>query len=134
MPTGSERIHNERLRQMLDEGWGASHDDAYESGELISAAMCYMVAGRQAQRRSVVDDRGAYDGGIHWPWHPNWWKPSDDPIRNLEKAGALIAAEIDRLQRVRQLDRRIEDLHGPGSVAAIEAAYADGSLFGETDG
>jgi hypothetical protein len=26
-----------------------------------------------------------------------WWKPST-PVRNLEKAGALIAAEIDRLR------------------------------------
>ena len=30
-----------------------------------------------------------------------WWKPSADPVRNLEKAGALIAAEIDRLLRQR---------------------------------
>jgi hypothetical protein len=30
-----------------------------------------------------------------------WWKPSTDPIRNLERAGALIAAEIDRLERAR---------------------------------
>lgn len=34
-----------------------------------------------------------------WPWDENWWKPSLDPIRNLVKAGALLAAEIDRLQR-----------------------------------
>ena len=31
-----------------------------------------------------------------WPWPPEFWKPSDDPVRNLVKAGALIAAEIDR--------------------------------------
>jgi hypothetical protein len=37
--------------------------------------------------------------GRLWPWDPSWWKPSPDPIRNLVKAGALIAAEIDRLQR-----------------------------------
>jgi hypothetical protein len=36
-----------------------------------------------------------------WPWDYDWWKPSDDPIRNLTKAGALIAAEIDRLNRLR---------------------------------
>ena len=34
-----------------------------------------------------------------WPWSDKWWKPSDDPVRNLVKAGALLAAEIDRLQR-----------------------------------
>lgn len=34
-----------------------------------------------------------------WPWDVSWWKPSADPERNLVKAGALIAAEIDRLHR-----------------------------------
>lgn len=34
-----------------------------------------------------------------WPWDKEWWKPSKDQVRNLVKAGALIAAEIDRLQR-----------------------------------
>jgi hypothetical protein len=34
-----------------------------------------------------------------WPWDAEWWKPSPDSVRNLVKAGALIAAEIDRLQR-----------------------------------
>ena len=32
-----------------------------------------------------------------WPWEPADWKPDNDPVRNLVKAGALIAAEIDRL-------------------------------------
>jgi len=32
-----------------------------------------------------------------------WFKPTpDDHIRQLTKAGALIAAEIDRLQRIDQ--------------------------------
>lgn len=36
-----------------------------------------------------------------WPWDKSWWKPTpDDRIRELIKAGALIAAEIDRLQRL----------------------------------
>lgn len=35
-----------------------------------------------------------------WPFGQDWWKPSNDPIRNLVKAGALIAAEIDRLHRI----------------------------------
>jgi hypothetical protein len=33
-----------------------------------------------------------------WPWDPKWWKPTpEDRIRELEKAGALIAAAIDSL-------------------------------------
>jgi hypothetical protein len=34
-----------------------------------------------------------------WPWEASWWKPSQtDRIKELAKAGALIAAEIDRLK------------------------------------
>ena len=36
-----------------------------------------------------------------WPWDLEWFKPSPyDRIRELVKAGALIAAEIDRLQNI----------------------------------
>jgi len=35
-----------------------------------------------------------------WPWGKEWWKPSDRR-RDLVKAGALIAAEIDRLDRAK---------------------------------
>jgi hypothetical protein len=37
-------------------------------------------------------------GNGAWPWDGEWWKPNyNDPVRNLVKAGALIAAEIDRV-------------------------------------
>jgi hypothetical protein len=39
-----------------------------------------------------------------WPWGTSWFKPSGDDIRDLVKAGALIAAEIDRLQRADGVD------------------------------
>ena len=33
-------------------------------------------------------------------WEQKWWKPTpNDRVRELTKAGALIAAEIDRLTR-----------------------------------
>jgi hypothetical protein len=34
-----------------------------------------------------------------WPWEPEAWRPSEDRIRNLIKAAALIVAEVERLQR-----------------------------------
>jgi hypothetical protein len=38
-----------------------------------------------------------------WPFAPERWKPSpSNRIRELVKAGALIAAEIDRLQRTKE--------------------------------
>lgn len=47
------------------------------------------------------NEDGTVKPSSKWPssWHPEWWKPSNDPVRNLVKAGALIAAEIDRIQR-----------------------------------
>ncbi|MNY70647.1 hypothetical protein D3C86_2088230 [compost metagenome] len=35
----------------------------------------------------------------NWPWSEDWWKPSPEPRRNLVKAGALILADIERLDR-----------------------------------
>lgn len=97
MNTGAERIAAERQRQLDEEGWTPEHDDAWDSGELIEAAGCYA---RGASPRYVHFRNGRVPGD--WPWDDEWFKHSDDPIRNLEKAGALIAAEIDRLQRLHE--------------------------------
>ena len=89
--TGVQLIVAERERQIDVEGWDAEHDDGHSDGELQKAARCYL------SRRA-----GGYfidHAPSSWPFGFDWWKPSDDPIRNLTKAGALIAAEIDRLQR-----------------------------------
>lgn len=105
--TGCELIAAERDRQILEERFGATRDDGYENGELVLAGLAYGYAGVPLSRvvegpdgeefaRYPEDDNGPPDW---WPWDVSWWKPSDDPVENLVKAGALIAAEIDRLQR-----------------------------------
>lgn len=86
---GIELIAEERLRQVSQEGWTKYHDDRHVYHELAHAAICYAKPGIRAQTPANPP----------WPWAPEWWKPSEDRIRNLVKAGALIAAEIDRLQR-----------------------------------
>jgi hypothetical protein len=94
-----ELIAAERVRQFREEGWTAEHDALEHSlGSLARAAMCYTCHPREGERL-YVDVRYA-DGRPpeSWPWDPSWWKPSpDDRVRELVKAGALIAAEIDRL-------------------------------------
>jgi hypothetical protein len=94
---GARQIAAERRRQVDVEGWTPEHDDEADSAELARAALCYAdeAAVQASGRRHVDESRPA------WPWDESWWKPSADPIRNLVKAGALIAAEIDRLQRGR---------------------------------
>ncbi len=93
-------IDNERTRQITSEGWDAQHDDKHTDAELVEAARAYTWAalcevkfGANGQDFNLLPN--------DWPkeWAKEWWKPSDDPILNLVKAGALIAAEIDRLQR-----------------------------------
>ena len=93
---GVELIAAERQRQIAVEGWTSEHDDQHDSGELTAAAECY--AARAADQLSGISKFSA-EVPMQWPWEKSWWKPSDDPERNLAKAGALIAAEIDRLNR-----------------------------------
>lgn len=88
MMDGAALIFNERQRQVQSEGWTAEHDAQYEDDELLDAAMCYMNA-----------DIWTPDSTKLWPWPKAWFKPTTT-IRNLVKAAALIAAEIDRLQNI----------------------------------
>jgi hypothetical protein len=98
MMNGAELIAAERQRQVDSEGWTPEHDDEHIHGQLAQAALIYTQAAKRAQRGH--DPFGAaIQMVVWWPWNPSRWTPSDDPIRNLVKAGALIAAEIDRLQR-----------------------------------
>lgn len=113
--SGVDRIANERRRQILVEGHSPDHDDLHDDGSLAIAAVCY------AAPEPVYSLRSHYEGGMTfadpWPWDADWDKrPRDDHdclrsatqaerIRMLEKAGALIAAEIDRLLRIPQADQ-----------------------------
>lgn len=100
--TGVERIAAERQRHFDVEGWTPEHDDEHSNGEIAVAGACYafLVGYPDDEAWKTSETRKPFG----WPWSPEWWKPSDDPIRNLEKAGALIAAEIDRLQRLQERD------------------------------
>lgn len=94
---GVELIRKERARQRAakGEGWSAAHDDGHTRGELAMAAAVYAMPD-QMREQTIL---GRSLRSLLWPW-PGEWKPvRDDRIRELVKAGALIAAEIDRLQR-----------------------------------
>jgi Mn-containing catalase len=86
--TGAELIAAERERQVTKEGWTAEHDLG-RAHQLVDAAKCYLRAG--TERPGTVP--------IGWPWAGRYWKPTGDPIRDLTKAGALIAAAIDSLAK-----------------------------------
>lgn len=85
--SGIESIAAERRRQIEAEGWTPEHDDEHCVGELAAAAASYALARNECDSALVS-----------WPWAMKWWKPKDTRS-NLVRAGALIAAELDRLDR-----------------------------------
>lgn len=100
MSEGIRMIADERKRQVESEGWTLEHDAEHVRGELADASIAY--AKRASMQVFSGDNFFGYRRNIipsDWPyeWDKDYWKPSPDPIRNLIKAGALIAAEIDRI-------------------------------------
>jgi hypothetical protein len=99
---GAELIKSERQRQIKSEGFDSEHDREYGSNQLTRAAIVYT----KIDKHNVEDI--FKDPLTHrWPWGTQWLKPFSkcdptqvDRIRCLTKAGALIAAEIDRLQEI----------------------------------
>lgn len=80
----------ERRRQVEAEGWTPEHDDLHRLGEIAWAAAAY--AEHSSREYPSVRPPAV------WPWRREWWKPSTKR-RDLVKAGALILAEIERLDR-----------------------------------
>lgn len=93
----AQDVLTERQRQVTAEGWTPEHDDGHGAGELALAASCY--AAISSTKLNGVPS--LYEDDYpppNWPWHSEWWKPAD-ARRMLVKAGALILAEIERLDR-----------------------------------
>lgn len=88
-------VVEERLRQINNEGWSPDHDDEHDKGELAAAAACYAY-GEELESST----------GPIWPWEgglPVKWPL--DRRRELVKAGALILAEIERIDRATDSDK-----------------------------
>ncbi len=90
----------ERKRQVSVEGWTPSHDDTHKNNEMAFAAACY--AFHAAAASWDLEDCGTeYDSHPapkNWPWEPEWWKPKSARA-DLVRAGALILAELERIDR-----------------------------------
>lgn len=99
--SGADRIAAERQRQIDVEGYTPEHD-AGHAAQLIGAANSYAAfANVTVAQGYTVEEALAFGGDIippMWPWSSHFWKPTGEPIRDLEKAGALIAAAIDSLE------------------------------------
>jgi hypothetical protein len=112
---GMELIAAERKRQLDEKGYTAAHDDQHANGEL-SLVAALLASPELLYRKDPGNGASSYSDP--WPetWDRRWDKRpyhdktgrpnhdvnfgTEDRIRQLEKAGALIAAEIDRLLRI----------------------------------
>ena len=96
--SGSSLIAAERDRQIRDEGYSPEGDDQYAKGELVQAGICYAQHAKSERAyRGAIAYRKA-SPSPEWPWPASSWKPKN-PRRDLVRAAALFAAEIDRRTR-----------------------------------
>jgi hypothetical protein len=126
--SGISLIAEERHRQITVKRWSPEHDEAHDNGEIAMAAQAYIDGARKASHG--IEMPYMMSPPAAWPWDWTWWKPSKRPIRNLVKAGALIAAEIDRLQRVApplNLEQPTESSSTPQDavIATVKAIMAE---------
>ena len=79
-----ELIQREREEQVEKHGFDAAHDDAHQKGEIKQAALAILIEHHN-----------------YWPWQMSHFRKIVAKPRKekLIIAGALIVAEIERLQR-----------------------------------
>jgi hypothetical protein len=110
MTQAADDVIAERTRQVEREGFSHDHDDDHTDGAIAMAAACYAPPHRIYRKEDYAE-------GVHfvdpWPWE---WRSDKRPhngneVRSngakgekyrrslLVKAGALILAEIERIDR-----------------------------------
>lgn len=108
MPTGIDLISAERDRQMNELGYELEHDLEHADEELAFAAACYAAPNTIYLVKSEYSDLDSAPAGqLKWvmPWPVGWdgrpERPGDqtpeERLDELAKAGALVAAEMDRI-------------------------------------
>lgn len=90
---GVDLIRRERQRQIEEKGYDARHDFREPLNSIVAAAVSYAMC-----------DIDMKEAEAWWQWDFRHWKPKDRK-RNLVRAGALIAAAIDKIQMEEQLER-----------------------------
>jgi len=113
--SGIDLIAAERTRQVEEEEWTPEHDDEHTAHELALAAAAYAAPEQLFRKVEYYDEKISFLDCFPTQWDSRWDKrhrdgqrslahaddtPREIRIRHLAKAGALIAAEIDRLLRI----------------------------------
>ena len=89
---GIELIQQEREKQITKHGYTPEHDSGYKHNELLVAALAYINAAIY----------GEHAGSEVWPFAVEYFHGGTNFVEDLTKAGAFIAAELDRLQLINE--------------------------------
>lgn len=119
----------ERQRQMEREGWTPEHDDEHNTGELARAAAAYCLTETDVP---VIYKLMEADRPI-WPWSIGWYKPKDRRA-NMVRAAALLLAEIERLDRNREVLAQDQTLPADGHGPEPETVYEKSARWTWPDG
>lgn len=93
MSDAARDVLAERMRQVETEGWTPAHDDEHGGGEMARAAATYALYDQGLPGAMILEN-----GLRLWPWDWRWLKPKSNRA-NLVRSGALVVAEIERLDR-----------------------------------
>ena len=96
---GIELIEEERKRQIEKEGFDSKHDFEHRNDDLALAGAVYALPEYIRLFYKYEEENGQKEYcPLWWPFEAKSFKPTpNDRKRELVKAGALIAAEIDRI-------------------------------------
>lgn len=96
---GLGAIQKERVRQVCRHGFMPDRDDQYINGELLLYARYWLTQPHEDDTRAdIINDLRQYQKG---GWADEWFKYDEKtPEERRARAGALIAADIDRLNRL----------------------------------
>jgi len=94
----AQMFSDERQRQITEEGWTPEHDDEHVNGELADMAACYATA-RLDVTLGGVNPLEIYPENRGFKWFK---KAKHDRKRQLIIAGALLIAELERLERAEE--------------------------------
>ncbi len=86
LTTAASDVIAERRRQIERENFSHRRDDNYLKKDLACAAASYALYDKKQEVPWC------------WPWDERWWNPTDYR-QNLIKSGALLLAEIERIDR-----------------------------------
>lgn len=90
-----ELIAIERHEQLFAHGYTPETDQQYKSNELLFGALAYL--------NTAIYGKGV--GEEDWPFRRDTFKPSEDDEKNLVKAAAMIAAELDRRKYIKEKEK-----------------------------